>query len=308
MVTGKLTVDAQLPRIAIAGKVVADAGWFDLDMLGGIPTVDGDVVVIRPGEEKKVSVPAEISLDLNVDLGPRFYLTGYGVNSGLVGDIHIMMVGGKLTAEGALRTRGGAIEVYGQRLQLRRGTITFQGDIASPVLNIEALRTGVAVQAGVRVAGTARRPRIDLVSYPDVNDVEKLSWLLLGHGADSGGGDAALLFSVGTSLLGSGAPFYREFGLDELSIQSGALGSTGSILPVESVVSSLNSGTSDIERKFIVASKKLASGITLSIEQALSDTGTVARASYRIARGLTAEISAGTVSGIALVYRTFFNE
>src|SRR3546814_9841017 len=111
---------------------------------------------------------------------------------------------GKLTADGALRTRGGAIDVYGQHLQLRRGSITFQGDIANPVLNIEALRTGVAVEAGVRVAGTAKRPRIDLVSYPAVSELEKLSWLLLGHGPDGSGGDLALLFSVGTSFLGDG--------------------------------------------------------------------------------------------------------
>src|SRR3546814_12357689 len=88
----------------------------------------------------------------------------------------------------------------------------------------------------------------------------------------------ALLFSVGASFLGSGEPFYRKFGVDEVSIKSGDLGAVGSILPVESVVSGLDSGTSDIERKFITVSKKLASGITLSVQQALSDTGTVGRA------------------------------
>ncbi|MEO9122932.1 MAG: translocation/assembly module TamB domain-containing protein, partial [Burkholderiaceae bacterium] len=178
MVTGKLTVNAPLPKIAIAGSVTADAGWFDLDVLGGVPTVDNDVVVIRPGQVKKTEVPADISLDLTVDLGSRFYLTGYGVNSGLLGSLRILTVDGRLTGEGELRTRGGSIDVYGQHLQLRRGTVTFQGDIANPILNIEALRTGVSVQAGVRVAGTAKRPRIGLVSYPDVSDVEKLSWLL----------------------------------------------------------------------------------------------------------------------------------
>ncbi|MFW7340503.1 translocation/assembly module TamB domain-containing protein [Pollutimonas sp. H1-120] len=306
MVSGKLALDAALPRIAIKGAVTADAGWFDLDMLGGIPTVDGDVVVLRPGEtQKEVSAPTDVSMDLELDLGPRFYLTGYGVNSGLVGKLHVMMADGKLTAMGALRTRGGAIEAYGQRLQLRRGAITFQGDIASPVLDIEALRTGLAVEAGVRVAGTAKRPRIDLVSYPAVSEIEKLSWLLLGHGPNDSGGDVALLFSVGTSFLGSGEPFYRKFGVDEVSIRSGDLGAAGSILPAESVVSGLDSGTSDIERKFITVSKKLSSGITLSIQQALSDTGTVGRASYRLARGLTAEVTAGTVNGLALVYRWF---
>ena len=305
MVTGKLTVNAPLPKIVIAGSVTADAGWFDLDVLGGVPVVDNDVIVIRPGEARKTEVPADISLDLTVNLGPRFYLTGYGVNSGLLGSLRILTVDRRLTGEGELRTRGGSIDVYGQHLQLRRGTVTFQGDIANPVLNIEALRTGVSVQAGVRVAGTAKRPRIGLVSYPDVSDVEKLSWLLLGRAPDDSGGDAALLFSVGTSLFGGGEPFYRKFGLDEVSMRSGALGSTGSILPVESVVSGLDSGTSDIERKFIVLAKTLSNGITLSLEQALSQTGTVARASYRLARGLNAEISAGTVNGIALVYRVF---
>jgi translocation and assembly module TamB len=306
MVSGKLALDAALPRIAIKGAVTADAGWFDLDVLGGIPAVDGDVVVLRAGEtQKEVSAPTEVSMDLELDLGPRFYLTGYGVNSGLVGKLHVMMSSGRLTAMGALRTRGGAIEAYGQRLQLRRGAITFQGDIASPVLDIEALRTGLAVEAGVRVAGTAKRPRIDLVSYPAVSEIEKLSWLLLGHGPNDSGGDMALLFSVGTSFLGSGEPFYRKFGVDEVSIKSGDLGAVGSVLPVESVVSGLDSGTSDIERKFITVSKLLSSGITLSIQQALSDTGTVGRASYRLARGLTAEVTGGTVNGLALVYRWF---
>lgn len=306
MVSGKLKLEAPLPRVAISGAIKADAGWFDLDMLSTIPSLDGDVVVVRAGDEQKqVSVPMDVSMDLNVDLGPRFYITGYGVNSGLIGQMQILMSNGKLTANGALRTRGGAIEAYGQRLQLRRGTITFQGDITSPVLNIEALRTGVAVEAGVRVAGTAKRPRIDLVSYPDVADVEKLSWLLLGRGPDESGGDAALLFSVGTSFLSGGEPFYRKFGLDEVGIHSGELGSTGSILPVESVVRGLNSGASDIENQFAVASKKLSNGITLSIEQALSDTGTVGRASYQLSRRWSANISAGTVNGIALIYRIF---
>lgn len=306
MVSGDLHIGAHLPALSITGAITADAGWFDLDMLGGIPTVDGDVVVIRAGDEpREVDVPMDISMDIEVDLGPRFYLTGYGVNSGLVGNMRIMMSDNKLTALGALRTRGGAIEAYGQRLQLRRGTITFQGDITSPILDIEALRTGLAVEAGVRVAGTAKRPRIDLVSYPDVSEIEKLSWLLFGHGPDESGGDMALLLTVGTSFLGDGEPFYRKFGIDEVSLQSGELGSAGSILPAESVVSGLSSGTSDLERKFVSVSKGITRGFTVGVRQALSDTGTVGRVSYRLARGLTAELSLGTINGLALVYRWF---
>lgn len=307
MVSGELHLSTTLPQVIIRGSIQADAGWFDLDMLNDIPTLDSDVHVLVPGQQVVVesAAPLNVDAELSVDLGPRFYLTGFGLNSGLVGQLTIKMKQGKLTGIGALRTRGGAIDVYGQHLQLRRGTVTFQGDIANPVISIEALRTDVAVQAGVRVAGTARRPRIDLVSYPDVSESEKLTWLLLGHGPDDAGGDMTLLFSVGSSFLTDGEPFYRRFGIDEFSMRSGELGSTGSILPVESVVSGLASGTNDIERRFVLASKTLSKNLTVSIEQALSQTGTVGRLSYRLVRGLRAEVTAGTVTGLALVYRWF---
>src|SRR5699024_9049560 len=105
MMTGKIDVEALLPQINIMGKLVADAGWFDLDMLGGIPSIDGDVVVIRAGdvinEEEEAPTNLDMSMDLEIDLGPRFYLTGYGVNSGLVGQLRVMMVGDELTGLGA---------------------------------------------------------------------------------------------------------------------------------------------------------------------------------------------------------------
>lgn len=308
MVTGDIHLNAALPHITLSGKITADAGWFNLDMLGGIPTVDSDVIVVRSTdpvkEEDENSAPLDMTMNLEVDLGPRFYLTGYGVNSGLVGSMQIQMLNDQLTALGALNTRGGAIEVYGQRLQLRRGTVTFQGDIANPILDIQALRTGLSVQAGVKVGGTARRPKIDLISVPDVSELEKLSWLLFGHGPDDGG-DIALLFSVGTSFLGGGEPFYRRFGIDELSMRSGELGGAGSILPATSVASSPENEISAVERRFIEASKTLSNGVKLSVRQALADTGTVGRVSYRLSRRLTAEVSVGTISGLALVYRWF---
>ncbi|MDY0308815.1 MAG: translocation/assembly module TamB domain-containing protein [Castellaniella sp.] len=324
MVSGDLQVRATLPEIRIGGKITADAGWFDLDMLNAIPSLDGDVVVLAPGQQPAAldcqdpsvqrtdadpcpgaSPPLDLRADLTIDLGPRFYLTGFGLNSGLVGSMDLHLAEGKITALGQLRTRGGAIDTYGQHLQLRRGTITFQGDVANPVLDIQALRTGVAVQAGVQVAGTARRPRIDLMSIPEVSETEKLSWLLLGHGPDQGGADMSLLFSVGSSFLSGGEPFYKRFGLDELSMRSGELGSTGSILPAESVVSSLDAGASPIEQRFVLAGKRLTDELRLSLEQALAQTGTVARLSYRLMRGLQAEVTTGTVSGLALVYRWF---
>ena len=71
------------------------------------------------------------------------------------------------------------------------------------------------------------------------------------------------------------------------------------------MVSGLDTGASPIEQRFVLAGKTLSKDLRLSLEQALAQTGTVARLSYRLMRGLQAEVTAGTVNGLALVYRWF---
>lgn len=308
MVSGTIDLKAAMPRIEILGDLKADAGWFSLEILQGVPSLDDDVKVVHAGQDPTaVSTPLQTSMNLKFDMGPRFYITGMGLDAGLLGSIQILLNDGRLTGLGQLRTRGGGIEAYGQRLRLSRGTLTFQGRLDNPILDIEALRTGEQVEAGVKVVGTAQRPRIDLVSYPDVSDVEKLSWLLLGRGPDESGSDAALLLSVGTALLGGGQPFYKQFGLDDVSVRTGTLGSSGSILPDRTVAGDVNRDSdSQLATQFLVASKSFANGITLSVEQALAGSDTVGRASYRLARGLSIDLKGGSVNGIALVYRTFW--
>ena len=269
MVSGTVDLNVALPRIDIVGDLKADAGWFSLEILQrahagrrceGAPA----------GRRSRRGIHAAADQhEPPFDMGPRFYITGMGLDAGLLGSIQILLSDGRLTGVGALRTRGGGIEAYGQKLRLRRGTLTFQGRLDNPVLDIRALRTGEQVEAGVKVAGTAQRPRIDLVSYPDVSDVEKLSWLLLGRGPDGSGGDAALLLSVGTALLGGGGPpFYKQFGLDDVSIRSGNIGSSGSLLPDRTVAGDVNRDSdSRLATQFLVASKTFANGITLSVSR-----------------------------------------
>lgn len=310
MMTGDIDIVAALPKVSITGKLTADAGWASVEMLTSVPTVDDDVIVVREGQDVAASSALDMNMVVDVDLGPRFYLTGMGLDSGLVGALQVRMAAGRLSGEGAFRTRGGRFEIYGQRLHLRRGTITFQGVLENPLLDIEALRLGEQVEAGVRVAGTARRPRIDLVSYPDVGETEKLSWLILGRGPDQSGNDAALLLSVGAALLaGEGEPFYKKFGLDDVGIKSGAIGSSGSLLPDTTVAGRVTrSSGQELENQFLVASKNFSDGITVSIEQAMAGADTVARASYRLSRRLSVDLKGGAVNGLELVYRTFFQD
>lgn len=315
MMSGSVTVDAALPRINVDGKITADAGWVSVDIKGNAPTLDSDVVIVRRGEEVEPAAPSDLDLNLNftVDLGPRFYVVGFGLDAGLIGAITLKQANNELTAEGEFNTRGGAIEAYGQRLQIRRGRIGFQGDISNPVLDIEALRRNQEVEAGLRVVGNARNPKISLVSHPEVSDVEKLSWLIMGRGPDSSGGDLAMLFAVGTSLIGdddgTSEPFYRQLGIDDIAIRKGDVGETGSLLPRRTVGDSTSYiGQEDISEQFVHIAKRLRDGVNLSIEQALSGSGTVARVSYTLIRNLTVDAKVGTTNGLELVYRRMFRD
>ncbi|CAM3636696.1 Autotransporter secretion inner membrane protein TamB [Bordetella sputigena] len=310
MMSGAIDIDAALPRLSIRGNVKADAGWASLEVLSEVPSLDGDVVVHRPGADNPApSTPLQTDMDLNVDLGSRFYLTGMGLDAALGGSIRIRYVDHRLSGTGALRTRAGRIDAYGQRLQLRRGTVTFQGALDNPLLDIEALRTGEQVEAGVRVSGTAQRPRIDLISYPDVSDEEKLSWLVLGRAPDASGNDTALLVSLGTALLGNGEPFYKKFGLDDVTVRNGTLGGSNSLLPDQTVAGNVNQDASQtLATQFVVASKNFADGVTLSVEQALAGSETVGRLSYRLSRRWSVDLKGGSVNGLELVYRTFLGD
>ncbi|AOB29752.1 hypothetical protein AKI39_02205 [Bordetella sp. H567] len=310
MMSGRIDIDAALPRMSIRGDVKADAGWASLEVLSEVPSLDGDVVVHRPGvDDAGHATPLQTDLDLNVDLGPRFYLTGMGLDAALGGALRIRYVDNRLMGTGVLRTRAGRIDAYGQRLQLRRGTVTFQGTLDNPLLDIEALRTGEQVEAGVRVSGTAQRPRIDLISYPDVSDEEKLSWLVLGRAPDAGGNDTALLVSLGTALLGNGEPFYKRFGVDDVTVRNGTLGNTNSLLPNQTVAGNVNQDVSQtLATQFVVASKNFADGVTLSVEQALAGSETVGRLSYRLSRRWSVDVKGGSVNGLELVYRTFLGD
>ncbi|KAG1531023.1 hypothetical protein G6F50_016939 [Rhizopus delemar] len=98
MVSGVIDLKAAMPRIEIVGDLKADAGWFSLEILQGVPSLDDDVKVIRAGQDPTaVSPPLQTSMNLTCDLGPRFYIPGMGLDAGLLGSIQILLNDGRLS-------------------------------------------------------------------------------------------------------------------------------------------------------------------------------------------------------------------
>lgn len=309
--SGKVDMDIIPDRMRIAGQFEVDTGWVDLGTQAP-PKLSDDVYLQRSGDPARKK-PLGIAIDVGVKLGDRFYLRGYGLDTGVTGELRVAGTASALSSSGTVRTRGGRFEAYGQTLTVRRGVLTFQGPIDDPLLDIVAVRVGPRVEAGVSISGTARHPRIALVSTPEVSDVEKLSWLLLGRGPDEGGGgaDATLLLSAATSLLGpqGSEPISRQLGLDEIGVRSGNVGSSRGLLPDRTVAGDSTSSSYALSNsQFLVVGKRLTDRLYASFEQALSGSDGVVKLSYRLSRGLSAVVKGGTLNGLDLLYYVLFDD
>jgi translocation and assembly module TamB len=224
--SGEARLEAAAKELVVAGALKVDAGWIGA-LAAALPSVSDDVVVVRAAQPAVTSdeeAPREpIRLDMKLSAGDHLYFQGRGLDTRLAGEVHITGTPGPgLRAAGAIRTAGGTYDGYGQKLDIERGVLTFQGAIDNPRLNVLALRKGLPVEAGVEVLGTTSRPRVRLVSVPDVPEPEKLSWLVLGRGAsDASLGDSALMVAAAKALLGGnnpGSDITKKLGFDEIKI------------------------------------------------------------------------------------------
>jgi translocation and assembly module TamB len=181
------------------------------------------------GSLREIYVKAEeaqnsrIALDVSVDLGKDFRIRTLGENSlfdksgsglrkliplynngidaGLRGNLDIRTdPKGKTLAEGRIRVRDGAYTFMGKPLEIKRGTLRFDGEIDNPALDILARNEQTEVKVGVSVTGTAKKPRALLVSDPEVPEQEKLSWLLFGRGGETV--DASLAKGTSGGMFG----------------------------------------------------------------------------------------------------------
>ena len=166
-----------------------------------------------------------VALDLRVGMGEQLRVRGRGLDAGLRGELRVTSPGGRLAVNGTLSTVDGTYQAYGQKLGIDRGVLTFTGLVENPRLDIEATRPNLDVRVGVTVTGSALAPRVRLFSDSDLSDLDKLSWLVLGHASETGGGaDAALLQQAAVALLSGEGPgvtdrLIRSIGLDEVSVR-----------------------------------------------------------------------------------------
>ena len=235
--TTALRLDAK--TVAVDGDLKVDEGVVDFTR-SDAPTLGSDVEVVRrprtPAPAPAVAQAQEpaaavgtpqraIRLDLRVDMGEKLRVRGRGLDAGLRGELRLTTPSGRLAVNGTLRTVEGTYQAYGQKLDIERGVLSFAGPVENPRLDIEATRPNLDVRVGVAVTGTALNPRIRLFSEPELSEIDKLSWLVLGRASETtGGADTALLQQAALALLSGEGPgatdrLIKSIGLDEVSVR-----------------------------------------------------------------------------------------
>jgi translocation and assembly module TamB len=307
VVSGTTHIDLDKQRTAIQGELRADEGRIDFSQ-GDAPSLSDDVVVVAPNSPSRerrrnssdrtadsASSPSTASatnmratvLDMKLDLGDAFTVSGRGLHTHLVGALALTNPGGKLAINGTIRTgEEGTYAAYGQKLSIDRGLIIFGGPPSNPQLDIEATRPDIdEVRVGVAVTGTVENMRVRLFSEPALNDTDKLSWLILGRAPDGlGRTDLALLQRAAYALLsgeGDSPSLLERVGLDQVSVRK---------------------SDGDTSETVVSLGKQLSRRWYVGYERSLNAASGTWQLIYRIAQRFTLRAQSGTDRAIDLIW------
>ncbi|WP_153145405.1 translocation/assembly module TamB domain-containing protein [Dechloromonas sp. H13] len=314
-VSGDGRIAWQAGTLAVRGRVAVDAAYWQMAPMGA-PRLSDDVVILAAdGTAQPGGFRPSLDLELETDLGRHFMFSGLGLETRLAGSVRFTAKGRDLPrASGRIRTQGGRFEAFGQQLEIERGILTFQGLVDNPAIDARAVRRGLAVEPGVQISGTVQRPVVRLVSDPDLPDVEKLSWLVLGHGPEQGGaGAAGLLLSAAGSLFGNESggivrQIKQGFGIDEFSVRQGEIGDSGGRQMGSRVVGSTFDTTAGTGNQILSVGRRLSNNVLLSYDQSLGRAGSVVKLSMALSRQVSLIARAGTDNALDVLYTFVFGE
>ncbi len=284
--------EAQLAdkKVALSGTLRAERGYLELEQ-DRLPALGDDVIIAgRPRAPQKERARVPVALDVLLDLGEQLEVRGYGLEGKLAGRLQIETTkDGELRAYGRIHAVNATFLAYGQRLDVDPGVAIFDGPLDNPSLQMTAWRRNQQVEAGVQLSGSARVPRVQLVSQPPVPEGERLAWLVLGRApSDATKADLGLLQAAAGALLARGDQLpldrriARAFGLDEISLR----------------------GSGEVGDRVVAVGKRLSDRLYVSYEQGLSVVAsTLVKLDLALTQRLALRAETGTSSGVGLFYR-----
>ncbi|WP_448586462.1 translocation/assembly module TamB domain-containing protein [Thermaurantiacus sp.] len=235
-VSGNVALRGNLRDLVLSGDLEIAEGEIRLGRLSTAAAPVTDVRVRRQGARAPslvAAAPTRLRYDLLVRAPNSVRIEGLGLDSfwggrfGLGGDLLAPRLSGEATLS------RGTFDFAGRSFEISRGRVGFAGDPLDSSVLIEASATSDGFTAGVRIAGTARRPEISLTSSPALPEDEVLSRLLFGSSiADLSAPEAIQLAAAVAGLRGGASSLdpigrlRRASGLDRLRL-TGADAETG---------------------------------------------------------------------------------
>jgi translocation and assembly module TamB len=292
--SGALDLGLGGDALRVAGRVRIDEGLFDLSRADA-PSLDDDVTVRRTGpaaaEDPATTAPPRVQrnqqVQVEIDLGQQLKVRGRGLDTTLGGNLKLGSTAGRLTLHGIVSASGGTYAAYGQKLEIERGVILFNGDVENPTMDVLALRPNLDMQVGVAITGPVLSPRVRLYASSDLSESDKLSWLVLGRASDGlARADTALLQRAAIALLaGEGeAPtdtLLRSLGIDELSVRQ---------------------SDSDVRETVVSLGKQLSRRWYVGYERGVNATTGTFQLIYRIAQRFTLRAQSGLENSLDLIW------
>lgn len=237
-----IDIDFGEGRLRVGGRLGIPRGEITLaELPESAVRVSDDVVIVDDGEPEDDDseegdappVPEGIRMetDIQLALGDRVNISGYGITGRLVGDLRLEQRGSEVPqGNGEIRIEDGEYRAYGQRLQIREGQMIFAGPLDRPQLYVEAVRRIERddVTAGLRIEGNPEEPRVSLFSEPAMPEEEVLSYIILGRPpGESGPGGDTMMARAAVALGVAGGGGYASAIADELGVEDFTLDTAG---------------------------------------------------------------------------------
>ncbi|WP_417762588.1 translocation/assembly module TamB domain-containing protein [Shewanella sp.] len=191
--------------INITGKVGIPSGTITIVPLpaGGVSISQDVVFDDAQAQQAAQQTATPVTADINVSIGNKLTIDGYGLKSLLTGTVNLKQSAGKpAQVYGNINLKDGTYKFMSQTLTISRGELQFIGPPQVPSLNIEAIREikDDDLVAGVRITGTALKPQVTLFSDPAREQAEVLSYILQGKGFDSSSDNSSMMVGAAISL------------------------------------------------------------------------------------------------------------
>ncbi len=214
-------------RMDVAGDVRIPSARVQPAQITGAVKASDDARYVgeHPAERAGTFV---VHSEVRIDMGDDVRVDAFGLQGRIVGGVGTTVHTGEAPiGRGELSVDEGRYEALGQKLEINRGRLLFDGSpLDDPGLDIEARRRIETTEVGLNVRGTLQEPRLTFFSDPSMPQSQIVSYLLTGKSVDSiTGAETAGFSEARDSLAMQGGGFLasqlgRRIGIEEVGVES----------------------------------------------------------------------------------------